>query len=363
MENFLRFNKSDLFSYAVRYMEKLGIPENDAKIVADVLIEADLRGVDSHGLIRIYSYYGLRLEKKYMNPFTRYKILKETDTTVLYDGGNGPGQVVSYDAMTRCIEKAKKSNLAIAVVNNSNHYGIAAYYSMMALKHDMIGISLTNSQPLAAPTYGRTAVIGTNPISIAAPSYNEYPFVLDMATSVVPIGRIKVYEEKGEKIPLGWGIDDSGNVTDDPKKVQSGGPGALMPLGGIDIMRGYKGYGLAIMVEILCAALSGASHLTNVGFPHEPKVSDVSHFFMAINIEAFRPAVDFKKQMDDMIKLLKNSPKAAGHNRIFVAGEKEFEIAKYNEKNGIPILKNVAEELKKNGERIGVPFTPIPVNK
>lgn len=362
MENFLRFKKSDLFNYAVRYMEKLGIPENDAKIVADVLIEADLRGIDSHGLIRIYSYYGLRLEKKYMNPVSKFKIIKETDTTLMYDAGNGPGQVVSYHAMSRCIEKAKKSNLAVAVVKNSNHYGIAAYYSMMALKHDMIGISLTNSQPLVAPTYGRTAVIGTNPISIAAPSCNEYPFVLDMATSVVPIGRIKVYEEKGEKIPIGWGIDDSGNVTDNPKNVQSGGPGALMPLGGTDIMRGYKGYGLAIMVEILCAALSGASHLTNVGFPHEPRVSDVSHFFMAINIEAFRPAVDFKKQMDDMIKLLKNSPKADGHDRIFVAGEKEFAIAEYNEKNGIPLLKNIVEQLKINGERLGVPFNLEPVN-
>jgi len=362
MGNFLRFDKNELFNYSVKYMEKLGIPENDAKIVADVLIEADLRGVDSHGLIRIYSYYGLRLEKKYMDPFARYKILKETDTTVLYDGGNGAGQVVSYYAMSRCIKKAKKSNLAIAVVKNSNHYGIAAYYSMMALKHDMIGISLTNSQSLVAPTYGRTAVIGTNPISIAVPSYNEYPFVLDMATSVVPIGRIKVYEEKGEKIPIGWGIDDYGNVTDDPKKVQSGGPGALMPLGGTDEMRGYKGYGLAIMVEILCAALSGASHLTGVGFPHEPRVSDVSHFFMAINIEAFRPLFDFKKQMDDMIKLLKNSPKASGHDRIYVAGEKEFEIAEYNEKNGIPVLKKVVEELKKNGERLGVPFNLEPVN-
>ena len=363
MEDFLRFKKEDLLNYSVRYMEKLGIPEDDAKIVADVLIEADLRGVDSHGLIRIYSYYGLRLEKKFMNPLTKSKIITETDTTVLYDGGNGLGQVVSYQAMSRCIEKAKKLNLSIAVVKNSNHYGIAAYYSMMALKHDMIGISLTNSQPLVAPTYGRTAVIGTNPISIAAPSYNEYPFVLDMATSVVPIGRIKVYEEKAEKIPMGWGIDDFGNVTDDPKEVQSGGPGALMPLGGTDIMRGYKGYGLAIMVEILCAALSGASHLTNVGFPHEPKISDVSHFFMAINIEAFRPVIDFKKQMDDMINLLKNSPKVAGHDRIYVAGEKEFETAKHNERYGIPILNKVVEELKERGEKLGVPFNLKPVNQ
>ena len=361
MENILRFKKEDLIDYAVRYMEKLGIPKKDAKIVADVLIEADLRGVDSHGLIRINTYYGNRLEKKYMNPLTPMKTISETDTTILIDGGNGLGQVVSCHAMQKCIEKAKKSNMAIAVVKHSNHYGIAAYYSMMALEYDMIGISLTNAQPLVAPTYGRTAVLGTNPISLAAPSYDEYPFVLDMATSTVPIGRIKVYEEKNEKIPLGWGIDDKGNITDDPKQVQSGGPGALMPLGGIDIMRGYKGYGLALMVEILCAALSGASHLTEVGFPHEPKESDVSHFFMAININAFRPIIDFKKQLDDMIKLLKNSPKAAGHDRIYIAGEKEFETARYNEKYGVPMLKKVIENLKKDGERIGVPFDIKPL--
>lgn len=356
MEKFLRFKREDLHKYAVSYMEKLGVPKEHARIVADVLIEADLRGIDSHGIIRIYSYYGNRLEKKYMDPLTPFKIITETQTTALYDGGNGLGHVVSNAAMKKCIEKAKKFNVAITVVKNSNHYGIAAYYAMMALEHDMIGISLTNSQPLVAPTYGRTAVIGTNPISVAAPSYNEYPFVLDMATSVVPIGRIKVYEEKGEKLPYGWGIDDDGMVTEDPKKVQSGGPGALMPLGGIDIMRGYKGYGLAFLVEILCSALSGASYFTGVGFPHESKVCDVSHFFMAININAFRPLIDFKKQLDDMIKLLIQSPKIEGKDRIFVAGEKEFEATKYNQEHGVPVLKSVVDELVKNGKRLGIPF-------
>jgi len=263
--------------------------------------------------------------------------------------------------MKNCIEKAKKLNIAIATVKNSNHYGIAGYYAMMALKEDMIGISLTNSQPLVAPTYGKSAVIGTNPISFAAPSGRQYPFVLDMATSVVPIGRIKVYDEKKEKIPAGWGIDDDGNVTEDPKKVKSGGPGALMPLGGTDIMRGYKGYGLGIMVEILCAVLSGGSHLTQVGFPHMPKICDVSHFFMAVNVNAFRPVIDFKKQIDEMITLLKESPKATGKDRIFIAGEKEFENVKYNEKHGVPVIKPVVEELISNGKRLGIPFELSPI--
>jgi len=361
MEEVLRFKKEDLFDYAVLYMEKLGIPKKDAEIVADVLIAADLSGIDSHGLIRIYSYYGSRLEKKYMDPLTPFKIISETDTTVLYDGGNGLGQVVSFLAMKKCIEKAEKSNVAIAVVKNSNHYGIAGYYSKMALEYGMLGISLTNSQSLVAPTYGKTAVLGTNPISFAAPSYNEYPFVLDMATSVVPIGRVRVYEEKNEKIPIGWGIDIDGNDTDDPKKVGIGGPGALMPLGGIDIMRGYKGYGLALIVEILCSALSGAGYMTELGFPHEPKVSDLSHFFMAVNIEAFRPLIDFKKQVDDMVRMLKNSPKAAGRDKIYVAGEKEFEIIKFNEKHGVPIIASVVENLKTSGSRLGVNFELKPI--
>lgn len=346
-------------------MNKLGVPEDDARIAADVLIEADIRGISSHGLIRLNTYYGNRLENKYMNPLTPIKVISETETTALIDGGNGLGQVVSVRAMEKCIDKTKKTNVAAVTVRHSNHFGIAAYYSMMALRYNMIGISLTNSQPLVAPTYGKTPVLGTNPISVAAPSYKEFPFVLDMATSTAPIGKIKVYEKEGKNIPLGWGIDNEGEVTDDPKKVQSGGPGALMPLGGIDIMSGYKGYGLALMADILCGTLSGGANLTDVGFPHEPRVSNVGHFFMAIKIDTFREIIDFKKQMDSLIKTLKKSPKAKGQNRIFIAGEKEFENAEYNKKHGVPIIAPVIDDIKSDGEKIGVPFDikPISVGK
>jgi len=362
LEKVLRFRKKDLTNYTINFLKKLGVPIEDAKIAADVLVTADVRGIDSHGLIRLNTYYGKRLAKKYINPLTPIKVISETDTTILIDGGNGLGQVASFKAMQRCIGKAKKSNVAITTVRHSNHYGIAGYYSMMALKEDMIGISLTNSQALVAPTYGRTPVLGTNPISIAVPSYNQYPYILDMATSTVPIGRIKVYEKNNEKIPPGWGIDDSGEVTDDPKKIQSGGPGALLPLGGTDIMRGYKGYGLALMVDILCGTLSGGANLTEVGFPHDlSKESNVSHFFMAIKIDAFRPLIDFKKQMDKLVKILKNSPKAKGQDKIYIAGEKEFETAKYNEKHGVPILANVIEDIKKYGANISVPFNIKPI--
>ncbi len=361
MQDVLRYRKEDLVKYTIRFMDKLGVPEQDARILADVLISADIRGVSSHGLIRLSSYYGNRLENKYMDPRTPWKTIKETETTELIDGGNGIGQVVSYHAMRKCISKAKKSHVSVVTVNHSNHYGIAGYYAMMALDHGMVGISLTNSQPLVSPTYGSSAVFGTNPISVAVPSESQYPFVLDMATSTVPIGRIKFFEKKGEKIPLGWGIDDEGELTDEPKNVQSGGPGALTPLGANDIMSSYKGYGLAIVVDILCGTLSGGSNLTGVGFPHEPRVSDVSHFFMAIDIEAFRPLIDFKKQMEKLVEDLKGAPKARGKKRIYVAGEKEFENEAYNKKHGIPLLKNIVDDLQKNGLKIGVPFNVEPI--
>ena len=362
MNDLLRFKREELVNYVVRYMDKLGVPKDDARIVGDVLIEADCCGVSSHGLIRLASYYGHRLKNKYMDPLTPVTVVKETPTTALLDGGNGCGQVAGHRAMELCIAKAKQANLAMVTVRRSNHYGIAGYYAMMALKHDMIGISMTNSQPLVAPTYGRTAVLGTNPISVAVPTEKEYPYVLDMATSTVPIGRIKVYEKKGLKLPPGWAIDDDGVVTDDPLKCQSGGPGALMPLGGTDIMSGYKGYGLALLVDILCGVLSGGKVLTDVGFPHVPQESGVAHFFMAVNIDAFRPLVDFRKQMDATVRMLKNSPMAKGQNRIYIAGEKEYEAARTNLEKGVPIIKPVIEDLKKAGMEISVPFEVKPLN-
>jgi LDH2 family malate/lactate/ureidoglycolate dehydrogenase len=356
METVMRFKKDDLMDFVVRYMTTLGVPENDARIVGEVLISADMRGVDSHGLHRLGSYYGNRIQKKFINPKTPYKIVKETPTTLLIDGGNGCGQVVSYNAMNICIAKAKKSGIAAVTVNNSNHFGIAGYYSMMALEHDMIGFCMTNSQPLVSPTYGRTAILGTNPISVAVPSGKEFPYVLDMATSAVAYGKIQLYEKKKEEIPIGWGIDEQGRVTTDPSKIKPGGHGALLPLGGMDITAGYKGYGLAMVVEILCSTLSGGNYLTNVGSPSSPNPTGVSHFFMAMDVAAFRSVKEFKKQMDDMIHLLKNSPLAEGRDEIHIAGEKEFEYENYNRVHGVPLIQQIIDDLVKEGEKIGVAF-------
>jgi LDH2 family malate/lactate/ureidoglycolate dehydrogenase len=177
-----------------------------------------------------------------------------------------------------------------------------------------------------------------------------------MATSAVAYGKIQVYEKKKEHIPIGWGIDEEGNATNDPSKIKPGGHGALLPLGGMDITAGYKGYGLALLVEILCSVLSGGNFLTKVGGPGRPEPTGVSHYFMAINIDSFRPIIDFKNSMDEMFALLKNSPIAVGRDEILVAGEKEFDYANYNREHGVPLIRPIVEDLKKEGERVGVPF-------
>ena len=287
-------------------------------------------------------------------------MVRETPTTLVLDGGNGLGQVISHHAMTRCIEKAEQTGLAMVSVRNSNHYGIAGYYAMMALPHDMIGISFTNTQPLVAPTYGRKALLGTNAMAVAAPAGRERPYVLDMATSIVPIGRITVYEKAQKEIPLGWGIDSEGQVTKDPHAVLNGG--ALMPLGGIDLMRGYKGYGLALMIDIFAGALSGAGMGAGVGAPGQA-TTNVGHFFGAVKIEAFRPMAEFAQAMDEIIEQLKDSPKAAGQERIYIHGEKEFENAERNEREGVPLMEEVVRSLREAGEQAGLPFDVVPLRE
>jgi LDH2 family malate/lactate/ureidoglycolate dehydrogenase len=357
----LHYKAEELRDYMIRFFTTLGVPKTDAAIASDVLLSADMRGVSSHGIIRLNTYYGSRLRQGLVNPNSPVTILSETLTSLALDGGNGLGQVVSYHAMQRCIEKARQVGVAMVTVRNSNHYGIAGYYAMMALSHDMIGISFTNSQPLVAPTYGRTRILGTNPIAVAAPAMNQQPYVLDMATSIVPLGRIQVYEKSGMEIPPGWGIDSSGNVTTQPGQVAQGG--ALLPLGGTDEMRGYKGYGLSLLVDIFAGVLSGAAFASHVGRVSADAPANVGHFFAAVRIDAFRPVEEFKQSMDQLIQELKDSPKAEGQERIYIHGEKEFERAARCEVEGVPLMENIVASLRQNGEEIGVPFDLTPVGE
>ena len=348
------YRMDDLKNYVIRFLRNYNVSEEDAHIVAEVLVSADLRGVESHGVIRLDTYYGSRLRKGLIDPSSPLKILNETAATIAYDAGTSLGQVAGYRAMQRCIEKANESGACMVTIRNSNHYGIAGYYAMMALPHNMIGISFTNAQPLVAPTYGRTAMLGTNPIAVAAPAGSSRPYVLDMATSIVPIGRVTVYQKAGKEIPEGWGVDKEGLITTDPSSVLAGG--ALMALGGTDVMRGYKGYGLALMVDIFSGILSGAAFGKSVGHPNTNRPADVGHFFAAIKIEAFRPIDEFKRDMDALLNELKDAPKAAGQERIFIAGEKEFELAERNAREGVPLMDEVVKSLKQVGAEVGVPF-------
>jgi L-2-hydroxycarboxylate dehydrogenase (NAD+) len=355
------YRLDDLKDYIIRFFAHYDVPEEDARIVADVLTSADLRGVESHGIIRLDTYYGSQIRRGMMDPKTPYKIVNETAATLAVDGATGLGHVVGYHTMEKCIEKARESGMCMATVRNSNHYGIAGYYAMMALPHDMIGISMTNAQPLVAPTYGRTAVLGTNPIAVAAPAGQSRPYVLDMATSIVPVGKITVYQKAKRPIPEGWGVDRDGKVTTDPNAVLQGG--ALMALGGTDILRGYKGYGLALMVDILAGVLGGAAFAQNVGGPKTDYPANVGHFFAAIRIDAFRPLEQFKQDMDALLDQLKNAPKAIGEERIYIHGEKEFELAELNRARGVPLMDEVVKQLKETGQKLSVPFDLTPVGE
>jgi len=353
------FPAQALGEFMARVLEKAGAASEDAAIAADVLLAADMRGVASHGIIRLFPYYYHRLRSGLVNPLPSMRIVSETFATLALDADNGLGHPSAYRAMQRCIEKARESGAAVVTVRNSNHFGIAGYYAMMALPHDMIGLSFTNASSLVAPTHGRTAVLGTNPIAVAAPSGAERPYVLDMATSIVPIGKITVYQKAGLEIPYGWGIDSTGAVSTDPERVFHGG--ALMPLGGTEEMRGYKGYGLALLVEILSGVLAGAAFGLGVDPDDSRFLSRIGHCFAALRIDAFRPLEDFKRDMDALIRQLKDAPKAAGQDRIYIHGEKEFEKAERSLREGVPVLAEVVNSLVDEGRSAGVPFDLEPL--
>ncbi len=352
-----------LKDFCVRVFQRLGIPEEDARVTADVLVSADLRGVDSHGVARLRRYVnGVRSGMMSVNPSV--EVVTETPTTALIDAGGGLGQPVSYRAMERAIAKAKEYGCGFVTVRNSNHYGIAGYYAMMALPHDCIGISMTNAAVLVVPTFGRDAMLGTNPIAVAAPANRERPFVMDMATSTVPRGKLEVYNRQEKPIPLGWATDETGTPTDDPGrvlenfKVRAGG--GLLPLGGAgELLGGHKGYGLALWVDIFCAVLSGAAYADLV-YPKtpdgKPLPSQIGHFFGAWRVDAFRPADEFKAAMDDLQRRLKEAPKAEGQERIYIHGEKEYEEAERRSQEGIPLNAKVAADLQNIAVELGVTY-------
>ncbi len=352
----IRVPLEQLRDFVSRVFEEMGLSQQDASIVADVLVAADMRGIPSHGVARIKRYIdGIR--SGMMVPDARPDIVFETPLSARIDGRSGLGQPVSHRAMEIAIEKAKANGIGMVAVFNSNHFGIAGYYAMMALEHDLIGLATTNTYPLVVPTFGREPVLGTNPIAFAAPTGRNRPFVLDMATSVVTRGKIEVYHRLELPLPEQWATDEEGKPCSDPGRVLENFrrrlPGGLLPLGGAsEVTGGHKGYGLAMLVEILSAVLTGAkiSALSYTG----PGGSEIGHFFAAINPELFMPIDEFKDRMDELIDSVKNSRKAEGRDRIFIHGEKEFEKAEESISLGVPLDHPTFELLKAVGAELGV---------
>ena len=350
--------EASLKDFCNKVWMKLGVPAQDAKVTTDVLVLADLRGVESHGVARLPRYYQ-DLKNGWTKPTDQSKIVKETKATAMIDGGQSLGQVVGRKGMELAIRKAKETAVGIVSVRNSHHYGIAGYYSLMALEHDLIGVSMTNAAPLVVPTFGRNAILGTNPISLTAPAGREMPFVLDMATSVVPRGKLEVYDRQGKTMPLGWAVDKTGRGTGDAHAVLDALSkrlgGGILPLGGEgEEHSGHKGYGLALMVDVLSGVLSGSA--TGLGVDVTKEKPNVGHFFMALDPAAFRPLDEFKRDMDRLARELKDSPKAESQSRIYVHGEKSFARMERYRKEGIPLGPKVVEAMKQIGTEINVPW-------
>ena len=382
-----RYPYEDLKEFCYKLFRKLGVPEEDAYIPGECLLKADLMGDPSHGVYRLNRYI-FRFSEGLVKAKPDMKIIKSGLGFFIYDADNGLGQIAGNKAMKICIERAKSSGFVYGLISNSNHFGKCGYYSMLALEHDMIGLSMTNSSPLVAPTFGIEPIIGTNPIAIAVPTDKELPFCFDMATTVRAYGRVDTLSRVGQEVPIGWSQDNYGNITSDPWDVlgkegyskSEGDRGTMLPLGGFgDYTAGYKGYGLGIMVDILTGILAGGAWGPFCGMGMDSTISKLRHSVCAINIEAFRPLDEFKKDMDAMLRGLKNSKKSIGYDRIvkatedgfvitlnrrkekfkriYTAGEKGLELESEQMKNGILLGSYVVKELKEINKKYNIGYT------
>lgn len=352
------FSHISLYSFAQQIFLKIGCSEKDATIAANSLLSADMRGVDSHGVARLSGYVRL-WEVKRVNATPDIKIVHETPSTAVVDGDSGLGLVVAPFAMQVAIDKAKNCGTGWVSVKNSNHFGIAGTHAMMALSHDMIGIAMTNASALVAPTYSIEKLLGTNPIAVAVPSGNEQPFVADFATTTASNGKLEILQRKNEEAPSGWVQTKDGEPTNNAHSLKEGG--AMLPLGGDKDHGSHKGYALGSIVDIFSAVLSGANYgpwvppfPAYVPMPENRPGEGIGHFFGAMRIDAFRPADEFKSNIDQWIHRFKTATPIAGKERVIIPGEPETEMEIERTKNGIPLLESVVEDLKKLGDRFGI---------
>lgn len=340
MENFM----TDVF-------KGQGVPDDEAKICADVLIAADKKGFDSHGIGRLKTIYYDRINSGIQFAKTKFDITKEAPATAVVDGNNGMGMVIAKKAMDLAIKKAKDYGIGMVAVKNSTHYGIAGYYAEQAAKADMIGMTGTNARPSVAPTFGVENMLGTNPFTLGLPSDEDFPFVFDAATSISQRGKIEVYDRADKDLPEGWVVGDDGKPRTDTKQILKdlvSGHAALTPLGGIgEETAGYKGYGFSTFVEILSAALQSGNYLKMLlGIENGKKVPfRLGHFFIAINVESFNDVNEFKKITGNILRDLRNSRKMPGQSRIYTAGEKEHLTYLERKDKGVPVNKKLQGEM------------------
>ena len=347
-------------SFMADVLKALGVPEEDAGIAADVLITSDMRGIDSHGVGRLKYYYDRIVAGVHLTT-TKITVVKEMETTAVVDGGHGMGHVVAYRAMRMAITKAKQYGVGCVVVRNGTHFGIAGYYPLMAAREGMMGLTVTNARPAMAPTFGTEPMLGTNPIAFAAPSDMEYPFCFDAATPITQRGKIEVLERAEKAVPEGWVIDGQGETLTDPAAILQdfgNAAAALLPLGGAgEEMGGHKGYGLATIVEILSASLSGGAFQKDLlGFAADGSRRPymLGHFFLVIDIEHFIPLELSRTITGQIMHNLQASRKAPGQNRIYVAGEKEYEVEQQRRRNGVPLNPNLRTELQLMRDELGI---------
>lgn len=356
MEQIINYNT--LHTFTKNVLEAMGHNSEDAQTGADVLLSADLRGVDSHGVARLSGYVRL-WEADRMNPKPNVRIEHETPSTATVDGDRGLGLVVAPKAMKIAIEKARNVGTGWVAVNNSNHFGIAGYHAMMALEHDMIGIALTNATPTTAPTFSKERMLGTNPIAVAFPGLVQPPFIADFSTTAAAVGKLEILQRKKLDAPQGWIQDKDGNTITDAFGLKSGG--SLLPLGSDRIHSSHKGYCLGSVVDILTAVLSGANYgpwvppfLAFMPVSEHQVGKGIGHFVGAMRIDAFRPADDFKRHMDNWVETFRNAKPVDENQKVLIPGDIEREMTNERMKNGIPLLQAVVDDLSSLGEKFGV---------
>lgn len=350
-EQSIRVPVDKLADFMVAACVAMGIPRRDAEIIAEVLITSDLWGVRSHGVAHLKMYHE-RIKAGLQLPVTNWQVVKDTFTTAVMDGGNGMGMVVGYYAMKLAIEKARRYGLGAVAARNSSHYGVAGYYPVMAVKEGLVGLSVTNAHPSIAPTFGVRPMLGTNPIAVAAPTDEPFPFMFDAATSVAPRGKIEIAARANAPIPEGWVIDQDGKSATDSNgmiKRMNEGTLALLPVGGMgELTGGHKGYGLATMVEIFSAAFQNGTYLwglTDTNAAGKSQFLRIGHFFLAIDIEHFIPLADFKRITGDMMRELRSAPRVPDQPRIYTAGEKEYYNTQRVMAEGVEITPGVRKGL------------------